>query len=326
VSTSLDGPHLVLRRDARREPIPLDRAQQFSIGRSDDNAVVIDESSVSRKHAVLQLVDGRFHLVDLGSRNGSFVNDRRVTVPVTVRDGDRLRFGQIECEFHWPGQDRPATLIPEGPATYMLQVRQLISVLVVDIRGFTVLTRTFDERMLGQALGAWFSAVGQILNRAGSYVDKYIGDAVMAVWFHGENDVKPGDVKRILDATVAISQMSGQLHTRFSMPSPLRVGAGVNTGYAIVGNTGTVDRQDYTAIGDTVNATFRLESATKEVGADVAIGETTFGYLGTNPTASAFKRVSVALKGYESPVVAYASTFDLLASMPPPVIPDTQAS
>jgi adenylate cyclase len=73
------------------------------VGRSDDNNFVLSDRWISRNHAMLQCTEtGDFYLIDLGSRNGSFVNGRRVSIPVTLRNGDRLTFGQTDLEFHCP--------------------------------------------------------------------------------------------------------------------------------------------------------------------------------------------------------------------------------
>jgi len=258
---------------------------------------------------------GEFYLIDLGSRNGSFVNGRRVSVPVTLHNGDRLTFGQTELEFYCPAPDHttdPSVGIDsqEFTATATLHVRRLISVLVVDIRDFTVMTRQLDEKILSEAIGTWFRRAGDIIREYGSWVDKYIGDAIMAVWIHGAQGVSNEEMVRIAKAVNALHKMTSHLHEEYPLPFPLRVGAGLNTGYAMVGNTGTGDRPDYTALGDTVNAAFRLESSTKQIGMDVALGEAAYQYLtnsGVNPKL--FKQYTVTMKGYDTPTLTYATTF-----------------
>lgn len=263
---------------------------------------------------MIQLMEtGEFYLIDLGSRNGSFVNGRRVSVPVTLRDGDLLTFGQTEMRFYCPGaQDfLPAEPVEANDtATATLHLRRLISVMVVDIRDFTVMTRQVEEKVLSESIGTWFRCAGEIIGEHGSWVDKYIGDAVMAVWIHGPQGVEPTEMLQIVRAVSALSEMTGQLHKQFPLPFPLRIGAGLNTGYAMVGNTGTGDRPDYTAIGDTVNAAFRFESSTKQLGLDTAVGEATYQYLAKlGQTEGLFKRYTVNMKGYDTPIVTYASTF-----------------
>ncbi|MGG6296034.1 FHA domain-containing protein [Leptolyngbya sp. AN02str] len=309
-------PHLILRTESGDRYLSLTNSNCWTVGRGDENNLVLPDRWISRNHAMLQRMEsGEFYLIDLGSRNGSFVNGRRVSVPVTLHNGDRLTFGQTELEFHSPDAGLPSDSSigadsQEFTATATLHVRRLISVLVVDIRDFTVMTRQIDEKILSEAIGTWFRCAGDIIREYGSWVDKYIGDAIMAVWIHGAQGVDHEEMMRIAQALSALHKMTSRLHERYPLPFPLRVGAGLNTGYAMVGNTGTGDRPDYTALGDTVNAAFRLESATKQIGMDVALGETAYEYLAasiSNPNL--FKQYAVNLKGYDSPTVTYAGSF-----------------
>ncbi len=316
--TTQPVPHLILRTDSGSRYLSLVGSNCWTFGRGDDNNFVLPDRWISRSHAMLQRVEpGEFYLIDMGSRNGSFVNGRRVSVPVTIQNGDRLTFGQTELEFYAPEVD-PLTDSSTGgidsqefTATATLHVRRLISVLVVDIRNFTGMTRQIDENVLSEVIGTWFRCAGDIIREYGSWVDKYIGDAVMAVWIHGSQTVTAEELIRITQALSALQKMTSQLHERYPLPFPLRIGAGLNTGYAMVGNTGTGDRPDYTALGDTVNAAFRLESSTKQLGVDVAFGETTYQYMevaGLNPQL--FKQHTVVLKGFEISTLTYAGLFN----------------
>ncbi|NEQ21569.1 MAG: adenylate/guanylate cyclase domain-containing protein [Microcoleus sp. SIO2G3] len=307
-------PYLLLPTDTGNRYLPLVGSNCWTVGRSDDNNFVLSDRWISRNHAMLQCTEtGDFYLIDLGSRNGSFVNGRRVSIPVTLRNGDRLTFGQTELEFHCPSNSRN-TDISQGnekeTITSALHVRRLMSVMVVDIRDFTVLTRQLDEKILSAVIGTWFRQSGNIIRQSGSWVDKYIGDAVMAIWFHGSQEISSEETLNILQAASALHKMTSALSKQYPLPFPLRIGTGLNTGYAMVGNTGSGDRPDYTAIGDTVNAAFRLESSTKQIGLDIALGEDTYRYLpGLGEHEIGFKQHTVHLKGYESPTVTYAGTY-----------------
>jgi len=309
------SPYVVLNTQSGTRKLSLAGSTCWTVGRSDDNNLVLPDQWISRNHAMIQVMEtGEFYLIDLGSRNGSFVNGRRVSVPVTLRDGDHLTFGQTELQFHCPAGHLSAAQAEakdqELTATATLHVRRLISVMVVDIRDFTVMARQIDEKVLSESIGTWFRCAGDIIDRHGSGVDKYIGDAVMAVWVHGTDDVQAAEMMNIVRAIDALAKMTAQLHQQFPLPFPLRIGAGVNTGYAMVGNTGTGDRPDYTAIGDTVNAAFRFESSTKQLGLDVALGEKTYEYIAQIPEAQAlFHRYSVNMKGYDTPIMTHATTF-----------------
>jgi len=146
-------------------------------------------------------------------------------------------------------------------------------------------------------------------------VDKYIGDAIMAVWFHGTEGVSFTELLKVLGALNKLHKMTRDLADDFPLPFPLRIGSGINTGYAMVGNMGSGDRPDYTALGDTVNAAFRLESCTKKISRDVALGKTTYQYLsslGVSPKL--FEQFTVNLKGYETPTLTSACSFAELDS------------
>ncbi|MGA1473737.1 MAG: adenylate/guanylate cyclase domain-containing protein [Prochlorothrix sp.] len=311
-------PHLILRTEYGERYLPLVDGHCWTVGRNDDNNFVLTDRWISRNHAMVQIMEtGEYYLIDLGSRNGSFVNGRRVSIPVVLNHQDQIMFGQTEMEFFCPaGTPALSTAAAdedsqEVSATVALHVRRLISVLVLDIRNFTRLTRQMDEKMLSEMIGSWFRQAGKIINQHGSYVDKYIGDAVMAVWIHGTDTIKADEMLMIFRALDALQEMTNQLQNNYILPFPLQVGAGINTGYAMVGNTGSGDRPDYTALGDTVNAAFRLETATKQVKRDLALGATTYEYTKPllNHVPNPLQPYQVDLKGYESPTVAYACSF-----------------
>ncbi len=295
-----------------KQHLPLVGKSYWTLGRHDDNNFVIRDRWISRNHAIFQRMEsGEFYLIDLGSRNGSFVNGCRVTIPVTLENGDQIVFGQTELEFHCPpkGTDIPE-LEPEAEDfTATLTVRRLISVMVIDIRDFTVLTRQLDERILSEVMGRWFRHAGEIVRKHGTWVDKYIGDAIMVVWFHGTQEISSSEMLRICQALRELHQVTEQLSDAYPLPFPLRIGAGINTGYAMVGNTGGGGTSDYTALGDTVNAAFRLESSTKQLGLEIALGETTYKYLSQLQPDRVFEQHEVHLKGYDERTITYAGTF-----------------
>src|ERR1022692_4656855 len=254
---------------------PLGEGQSWAIGRGDGCAVMLDSRSVSRLHALIQRRDsGDLALVDLGSRNGSFVNGSRVSFPVGLNDNDKLLFGDQQLILRNPARSEsvPAASAADrrDEPTNALHTSSLSTILVVDIRDFTPLARSLPEALLSQTIGTWFLRSGQIAQRLGSWAQKYIGDAVMAVWVHDHPAQVGAEVLRVLRAVVEINAATAEISQTLALPTPLRLGAGVNTGLAILGGT------DFTALGDTVNAAFRLESATKGIGLGVALGERTY--------------------------------------------------
>ncbi|NJK64023.1 MAG: adenylate/guanylate cyclase domain-containing protein [Synechococcaceae cyanobacterium SM2_3_1] len=321
------SPYIVLMApDGTSMKVVLSGASSWSLGRDDDNDIVLRDNSVSRHHAILQYLDSNsIYLIDLGSTNGSFVNERRVSIPTLLHNGDQLTLGQSEIEFHGdlpPPEELQDSLPGSTAKTSVLHLRRLISVMVVDIRGFTQLTQLVDERLLSKVLGEWFRLAGTIIRQKGSSVDKYIGDAIMAVWLHGsvqeegepEHPPSRPDVLPIFKALAELFEMTQALNERFpELPQPIRLGAGINTGYAIVGQMGTGERQEYTVIGDTVNAAFRLESVTRMLDADWAISEETHAALWaqrqSSPAKTFFSCEDVNLKGYSKTHRVYYCRF-----------------
>jgi len=300
-----DNPDAYLSHEPTGRRFALANGQSWAIGRGDGCQVVLDSRSVSRLHALIQRKDaGDFQLVDLGSRNGSFINGKRVSVPVLLRDADRLVVGDQEMVFRTSApapQPASVTDLRNAPTT-ALHSNRLATILVVDIRDYTPLARTISESLLSQTIGTWFLRSGQILQRQGSWAQKYIGDAVMAIWVHDDVTRVAADVRSALTAAADIATATEEISGALPLPAPLRIGAGLNTGPAILGGA------DYTAIGDAVNAAFRLEAATKMLGGGMALGDAAYRELKL-ASPGPFTRREVELKGYEAPSTAWAVSF-----------------
>lgn len=204
-------------------------------------------------------------------------------------------------------------VMEETGATEAYFLRQFLTVLVVDIRDFTHLTQRTEQSVLSEAIGTWFRHAGEIMKRHGTWALKYIGDAVMSTWLHNEPSAASQDLLRILQALIEFAEATSALEPDFQLPAPIRIGAGINTGFASVGNTGTRTFTDYTALGDAVNAAFRIESVTRDIGVDVVIGAPTFEALHSTPARERyFQPHEVRLKGYDTPVKVWAASLEAI--------------
>lgn len=307
-----------------QKKIPLAEKAVWNIGRGDDCSIVINARWISRNHAMIQLTDGgESFLIDLGSRNGTFVNGKRISIPVLLKNKDEISFGQTTASEVFLKFSCPANSVDsssglscdlEASATFQVNEQRLITVLVLDIRGFTKLTLEMDQANLSKMIGTWFGEASKIIQLHGGNVEKYIGDAIMAVWLHPANKPAGGEIKQVLVALRELWKMTQSLQTRFTIPMPLRIGSGLNTGYAIVGNQGTSERPDFSPLGDAVNAAFRLESCTKDLERDVAIGSVTYEWLRSVMPENElpFREHQVLLKGYDQSTTAYACLFSEL--------------
>ena len=152
---------------------------------------------------------------------------------------------------------------------------RIITVLFADIRGFTAWSRRHSPREAVDLLNAYLGAMIPVVEDCGGMVDKYIGDGIMAIF--GAPDDQPDHAERAVEAAVEMVRRARELAPewgRRDFPG-LRIGVGVATGPALVGLVGGRRRLDYTAIGETVNAAARIESANKELGSEILIAART---------------------------------------------------
>jgi adenylate cyclase len=297
------------KREFRLDTLPVCR-----IGRGEQSSIVLTgDVKVSRNHAVVQRMDtGEYYLTDLGSRNGTVLNGRLVVSPTSLRNGDIIRMGGYEFVFV---QEEEAAFAPlpsltEENTTVLVSMR-LLTVLVIDIRNFTGLTMELGESKTSEMMGSLFHAAGVVLTRNGSYAQKYIGDAVMAVWVHDSDRPVQKDLLSIFHALCGLAGIIGGLQAQFALPAPVRFGAGVNSGVAALGNLGSAGLADHTAMGECVNKAFRLETASKELGVDVVVGRDTFGFLDAVPDIRGILEPATAhLKGYRSPEPVHVTSLE----------------
>jgi adenylate cyclase len=289
------------------------------IGRNKSFEVVLDDDVASRNHAMLQQAgDGCFYVTDLGSSNGTFVNGARISAPAILHTSDRLGIGNHEFTFHQPPVVNPvAPDKPEAmPATNVVFSQSLITVLVADIRDFSGLSQRIDAGTLSRLTGTLFHETGQALQARGATTQKYIGDAVMAVWVHQCPDQELCDIISILEGLHELAGIAASLQARFNLEEPVRFGAGLNTGWASLGNVGSIAYADYTALGETVNRAFRLESSTREIARDIAIGRGAYVQLARAGNMDVyFSPATVHLKGYHEPETVYAADLGSLPSL-----------
>lgn len=275
----------------------------LSIGRNPRSTVVLDDDPmVSRKHALVQRgSSGDYYLSDLGSRNGTTRNGVPVTSPVPLRDGDSFTIGSHRFVFH-DVVDHDREEAAEQDPTDVLVVERMITILVLDIRNYTVLARELGEAKITEIMNKLFHRAGELLKRNGSWAQKYIGDAVMAFWVHGEEKGTPPEIGLLFRSLVELDDVIDGLNEESDLPRPLAFGAGINSGVAVTGNMGSAALSDHTAMGDAVNKAFRLESATKDVGRDIVVGRSTYDLMDLSDDVRAlFSSHTVELKGYDEP-------------------------
>lgn len=173
-----------------------------------------------------------------------------------------------------------------------------VSVLFLDIRGFTALAERLSAREVVALLNEFYERVAPVLVRHGGHIDKFIGDGLLGVFGAPRRQADHAD--RAVAAALAIAAT-----VREAYGEDLRIGIGVNSGPVVAGTIGGGGRLDFTVIGDPVNTAARVEQATRETGDDVLITEATRALL-TRPGTPLEERPPVPLRGKSELVALYA--------------------
>jgi adenylate cyclase len=145
-----------------------------------------------------------------------------------------------------------------------------------DIAGFSTVAETMDAKELVAHLNAHFGMIGQAIEAEGGIIDKYVGDAVVAIF--GALVPLPNHAAAAMRAALRVQE---RLDAEAGKDGAFKIRIGLNTGSCIVGNVGSINRINYTAIGDSVNVAARLEAANKELGTAILASESTVHAAGT---------------------------------------------
>ena len=183
---------------------------------------------------------------------------------------------QIKKQFEHYLDPRQVKQLQKNPGLLKLGgEKRYATFLFTDVRGFTSMSETLEPEEVTYIMNKALTAQQSAVQKHGGMVDKYIGDAMMAI-FNAPLDLDKHENKAI-DCALDIQKNMETLNLEMAEKNlpPVAIGIGINTGYAVIGNMGSEQRFDYTAIGDAVNTGARLESGTKEAGVDLLIGYNT---------------------------------------------------
>ena len=151
-----------------------------------------------------------------------------------------------------------------------------------DIRSFTAMSEKMQPNEVVEFLNVYMTKMVDCVNKTGGVVDKYIGDAIMAVWGAPESSGSPAS--DALNAVTAALMMRVELF-KFNKEraaaglSPVKIGCGINSGPVVAGQIGSEERMEYTVIGDAVNLASRTEALNKPFATDVLITENTYNLI-----------------------------------------------
>ncbi|MBR1232052.1 adenylate/guanylate cyclase domain-containing protein [Bradyrhizobium sp. AUGA SZCCT0182] len=240
------------------------------IGRGEGMTVRLRDSNVSRQHATIRREGVNYWLVDLGSANGSYVNDVALTSARTLCHGDRIQFGNSVLVFQKgefaEAQDPPLsekTAIPLNGTPAPKSVN--VTLFVADLKDFTGISAMLSPNQLADLLSEWYADCHAILGQYGASIDKFIGDSVFAYWHGTDADTRV----RALSAAVALRavEIAPTSNTRVLLRAQhniqLDCRIGMHIGTVAMGPMG---KGISTALGDAVNIAFGIEALTRVVG------------------------------------------------------------
>ena len=223
--------------------------------------------------AELQLTDGSRILANITRVPLADLEDRAIGSMLVIEDVTEEKRVRNTLSRYLPNQVAEQVLL--NPELNLGGVAQTATVLFSDIRDFTTLSEQLGARATVAMLNEYFSAMVEAISAHDGILDKYIGDAVMALFgvpFAGTHDADSA-----MRAAIAMQDRLAQLNVERANrgDDPLAIGIGLSTGELVAGNVGSPRRMDYTVIGDTVNLASRLEAATKLYRVAVIISEGT---------------------------------------------------
>ncbi len=175
------------------------------------------------------------------------------------------------------------------------------TVLFSDIRGFTSLSEGQDPQRIVSILNLYFTRMVDIIFKNKGTLDKYIGDGILA--FFGAPIKREEHADMAVRTAIEMVIQLGNLNKELALDVPLRIGIGIHSGDAVVGNIGSKRKMEYTIIGDTVNTASRIEGTTKELKANILITEATFSRL--KYRYNIIPEKEIALRGKAKPMMLY---------------------
>ena len=164
-------------------------------------------------------------------------------------------------------------IIDNSISTELGGVRQELTILFTDVSNFTGIAEAADPDSLMRQTSRHFGALTEAFLAEGGTVDKYIGDSVMVFW--NAPHLQFDHVERACRAALSARKANDALNTQFEAEGlpPFTVRLGIHVGDAVVGNVGSAERMDYTALGNSVNLAARLEGLNKEYGTTILVSE-----------------------------------------------------
>jgi class 3 adenylate cyclase len=293
--------------------LTLEAGSELVVGREEAD-VTIQDPQISRRHATIRVVEGELEIRDLGSLNGTWVNERKIDGATRLKPGDRIQVGNTSIDVEGPPAERQprtqAATTPAADASRHAAVEpapqegdelRRVTALFADVVGSTGLGERLRPDEVKSLIGDCVTRMSRAVEQFGGTVQAYMGDGIAA--FFGVPVSHEDDSERAARAALRILEVVGDYARDIEGAwgiSDFNVRVGINTGQAAVGFVGAGDPQRV-SLGDTTNVAARLQGIA-EPGA-ISVGDATATQLAHRFVLEPLGDVSV--KGRESPVRAW---------------------
>ena len=280
INHSIPNPCLLVLNPLPNNYLPLTENITCSIGRAKNNQLIIRHPSISRQHALIQQENGIFSWIDLGSRNGSYINKCRAINPVMLKTWDCIKIGQIELIFQQDQSSKSSSATCSKGCNFICQnvdKETLISAILINIDNATSLSQYLDDNLLSHLMGSWFHNSFNALSQQSNILYKFRKNGVMIILFHQTNAVSPQEIIDILTTINNLELITLSLAKAFHIS--FKISVGINTGHAIVPQKVANVYPTYRVLDDTITSCFDLQSTTKKIGVDIAIDKDIFHHI-----------------------------------------------
>lgn len=221
--------------------------------------------------------------------------------------GEERERARLKKMFGRYVSDDVVTLLTQGERPDLAGESVQVTVLFSDIRNFTTISEKLNAREVVEMLNAYFSRTTEPILAEGGMVNKFIGDAVMAIF---GSPVRHDDhARRAIRAALKMAQEANDFKRWMRERFPDRglpefaIGIGVHSGEAVIGDIGSVKRTEFTAIGDTVNAASRLEGVTKEMQCVLVASKASVDAAGADVVTG--RKEIIKVKGKDQPIEVF---------------------
>jgi adenylate cyclase len=266
---------------------------------------------------VLQSVNKNKHSVNLSINTILDVNDAsKVRGALVVMDDISHEKRLKSTMYRYMTQEVAEQLLARGDDFKMGGDRKEVSVLFSDIRSYTTLTESMQAEEVVHMLNEYFELMVEAVFQHKGTLDKYIGDAIMAVFgaFVPLEDHALMATRTALEMRTRLAQFN-ESRRQNNLPE-IKIGIGINSDVVISGNIGSSQRMELTSIGDGVNLGSRLESASKQYGCDIIISEYTFRKCNSEIYCRELDYIRVKGKNQPVSIFELVSLTDNMGSVP----------